>query len=66
MRARRTLPKFVIHSRWLSQKCCITARWDDGFSLAIRCFAEKALAEEWLASEGANWLRRNGFMEKAA
>ncbi len=66
MRMRRSLPVFVIHRRWLSQKCCITARWDDGFSLAIRCFAEKSLAEQWLAAESADWLQLNGFVEKAA
>ena len=66
MRVRRTLPVFVIHRRWLSQKCCVTARWDDGYSLAIRCFAEKSLAEQWLATEGPDWLRRHGFVEKAA
>jgi hypothetical protein len=66
MRVRCTSPKFVIHRRWLSQKCCVTARWDDGFSLAIRCFAQKSLAEQWLAAEGADWLQRNGFVERAA
>jgi hypothetical protein len=66
MRMRRTLPKFIIHRRWLSQKCCVTARWDDGFSLAIRCFDKKALAEQWLATEGTRWLQQNGFVEKAA
>lgn len=66
MRVRRRLPIFVIHRRWLSQKCCVTARWDDGFSLAIRCFAEKSLAEQWLAAEGANWLQRNGYIDDVA
>ena len=66
MHVRRKLPVFVIHRRWLSQKCCVTARWDDGYSIAIRCFAEKSLAEEWLAAEGADWLKQNGFVEKAA
>jgi hypothetical protein len=66
MKARRTLPVFVIHRRWLSRKCCVTARWDDGYSLAIRCFAKKSLAEQLLADEGAQWLREHGFIEKAA
>jgi hypothetical protein len=66
MRARGTLPVFVIHRRWLSRKCCVTARWEDGFSLAIRCFAKKSLAEKWLAVEGKQWLQENGFVEKAA
>ena len=66
MQARRTLPVFVIHRRWLSQKCCVTARWEDGYSLAIRCFAKKSLAEQWLADESAHWLQQNGFIEKAA
>jgi hypothetical protein len=66
MRARRTLPRFIIHRRWLSQKCCVTARWEDGFSLAIRCFAERSLAEQWLAAEGADWLQRHGFVKRAA
>jgi hypothetical protein len=66
MRVRRTSPKFIIHRRWLSRKCCVTARWEDGFSLAIRCFAEKSLAEQWLAVESADWLERNGFVQKAA
>lgn len=63
MLARRTLPVFVIHRRWLSQTCCVTARWDDGFSLAIRCFAKKSLAEQWLADEGPQWLQQQGFVE---
>jgi len=66
MRVHRTLPVFVIHRRWLSQKCCVTARWDDGFSVAIRCFAKKSLAEKWLEAEAAQWLQQNGFVEKAA
>ena len=65
MRMRRTSPTFIIHRRWLSQKCCVTARWDDGFSLAIRCFDRKSLAEQWLAAEGTGWLKQNGFLEKA-
>jgi len=66
MRVRRTLPVFIIHHRWLSEKCCVTARWDDGFSLAIRCFAKKSHAEQWLAAEGTRWLKQNGFVERAA
>jgi hypothetical protein len=66
MRVRRTRPRFIIHRRWLSQKCCITARWDDGFSLAVRSFAEKSSAEQWLATEAHNWLEHNGFLQKFA
>jgi hypothetical protein len=66
MRVRRTLPVFVIHRRWLSQKCCVTARWDDGFSLAVRCFAKKSHAEKWLEADAAQWLQQNDFVEKAA
>jgi hypothetical protein len=66
MRKRRTLPVFIVHRRWLSQKCCVTARWDDGFSLAIRCFSEQSLAEKWLATEAHQWLRQNGFLETVA
>lgn len=66
MRVRQTKPSFIIHRRWLSRKCCVTARWDDGFSVAVRCFAEKSLAEQWLAAEGSNWLERNGLIKKFA
>jgi hypothetical protein len=66
IRVRSTLPVFVIHRRWLSQKCCVTARWDDGFSLAIRCFAKKSHAEKWLEVEAAQWLKQCGFLETAA